>query len=141
MNQALSQSLLRVFFAIPFALFGVMYLIFADNMQGMIPSYAPSGVIWVYTTGVLLILGASGFIISKSVQLAAYLLGGLMLLFILIINLPVVIGEHQNWIGSLSKDLSMMTGALFIGSSSPIQRGVIHFSKKKLENLKIKNEN
>ena len=77
----------------------------ADNMQGMIPSYAPGGVIWVYTTGVLLILGASGFIISKSVQLAAYLLGGLMLLFILIINLPVVIGEHQNWIGSLSKDL------------------------------------
>lgn len=109
----------------------------ADNMQGMIPSYAPSGVIWVYTTGV----GAAGFIISKSVQLAAYLLSGLMLLFILIINLPVVIGEHQNWIGSLSKDLSMMTGALFIGSSSPIQRGVIHFSKKKLENLKIKNEN
>ena len=95
----------------------------ADNMQGMIPSYAPSGVIWVYTTGVLLILGAAGFIISKSVQLAAYLLGGLMLLFILIINLPVVIGEHQNWIGSLSKDLSMMTGALFIGSSSPIQGG------------------
>ena len=95
----------------------------ADNMQGMIPSYAPGGVIWVYTTGVLLILGASGFIISKSVQLAAYLLGGLMLLFILIINLPVVIGEHQNWIGSLSKDLSMMAGALFIGSSSPIQGG------------------
>ncbi len=137
LNQILSQSLLRVIFAIPFALFGVMHLMAADNMQGMIPSYAPSGVIWVYTTGV----GAAGFIISKSVQLAAYLLGGLMLLFILIINLPVVIGEHQNWIGSLSKDLSMMTGALFIGSSSPIQRGVIHFSKKKLENLKIKNEN
>ena len=141
LNQILSQSLLRVIFAIPFALFGVMHLMAADNMQGMIPSYAPSGVIWVYTTGVLLILGAAGFIISKSVQLAAYLLGGLMLLFILIINLPVVIGEHQNWIGSLSKDLSMMTGALFIGSSSPIQRGVIYFSKKKLENLKIKNEN
>ena len=137
LNQILSQSLLRVIFAIPFALFGVMHLMAADNMQGMIPSYAPSGVIWVYTTGV----GAAGFIISKSVQLAAYLLSGLMLLFILIINLPVVIGEHQNWIGSLSKDLSMMTGALFIGSSSPIQRGVIHFSKKKLENLKIKNEN
>ena len=123
MNQTLPQSLLRVFFAIPFALFGVMHLMAADNMQGMIPSYAPGGVIWVYTTGVLLILGASGFIISKSVQLAAYLLGGLMLLFILIINLPVVIGEHQNWIGSLSKDLSMMAGALFIGSSSPIQGG------------------
>jgi uncharacterized membrane protein len=118
MNQILSQSLLRVIFAIPFAVFGVMHLMAAEKMQGMVPTYVPGGVIWVYITGVLLILGAAGFIINKSVKLAAYLLGGLMLIFILTIHLPVVMGGDQNGMGSLLKDLSMMAGALFIGSSS-----------------------
>ena len=118
MNQILSQSLLRVIFAIPFAVFGVMHLMAAEKMQGMVPTYVPGGVIWVYITGVLLILGAAGFIINKSVKLAAYLLGGLMLIFILTIHLPVVLGGDQNGMGSLLKDLSMMAGALFIGSSS-----------------------
>jgi uncharacterized membrane protein len=118
MNQILSQSLLRVIFAIPFAVFGVMHLMAADKMQGMVPSYVPGGVIWVYITGVFLILGAAGFIINKSVKLASYLLGGLMLIFILTIHLPVVMGGDQNGMGSLLKDLSMMAGALFIGSSS-----------------------
>ncbi len=90
----------------------------ADKMQGMVPSYVPGGVIWVYIIGVLLILGAAGFIINKSVQLAGYLLGGLMLLFILTIHLPVVMGGDQNGMGSLLKDLALMAGALYIGSSS-----------------------
>jgi putative oxidoreductase len=119
MNQILSQGLLRVIFAIPFAVFGVMHLMAADKMQGMVPSYVPGGVIWVYITGVLLILGAAGFIINRSVRIAAYLLGALMLIFILTIHLPVVMGGDQNGMGSLLKDLSMMASALYIGGSSP----------------------
>jgi uncharacterized membrane protein len=117
MNQILSHGLLRVIFAIPFALFGVMHLISADKMQGMVPSYVPDGVIWIYSTGGLLILGAFGLKIKKSVQLAAYLLGGLMFIFILTIHLPMVIEGDQNNMGSLIKDLSMLAGALFIGGS------------------------
>ena len=119
MNQILPQGLLRVIFAIPFAVFGVMHLMAADKMQGMVPSYVPGGVIWVYITGALLILGAAGFIINRSVRISAYLLGALMLIFILTIHLPVVIGGDQNGMGSLLKDLSMMAGALYIGGSSP----------------------
>ncbi len=118
MNQILSYGLLRAIFAIPFAVFGVMHLMSADKMQGMVPAYVPGGVIWVYITGVLLILGAAGFIINKSVQLAGYLLGGLMLIFILTIHLPVVVGGDQNGMGNLLKDLALMAGALYIGSSS-----------------------
>jgi len=61
-----------------------------------------------------------GFIINKSVLLAGYLLGVLMLVFILTIHLPVVMGGDQNGMGSLLKDLAMMAGALYIGSSSSI---------------------
>ena len=47
MNPLLSLGLLRVLFAIPFAVFGVMHLMAADKMQGMVPSYILGGVIWV----------------------------------------------------------------------------------------------
>jgi len=118
MNQILSLGLLRVIFAIPFAVFGIMHLMAADKMQGMVPSYIPGGVIWVYITGVLLILGAASFILSKSAQLGGYILGGLMLIFVLTIHLPAVLGGDQTAMGGLLKDTALMAAALFVGSSS-----------------------
>ncbi|SDL77849.1 hypothetical protein SAMN05421813_102118 [Daejeonella rubra] len=118
MNQILSNGLLRVLFAIPFAVFGIMHLMNAAAMQGMVPAYVPGGVIWVYVTGVLLIVGAIGFILNKSAQMAGYVLGGLMLIFILTTHLPAVLGGDQNAMGSLLKDFALMAGALFIGNSS-----------------------
>jgi uncharacterized membrane protein len=118
MNQILSHGVLRVIFAIPFAAFGVMHLMSAANMQGMVPSYIPGGIIWVYIIGVLLILGAVSFILNKSAQLGGYVLGGLMLIFVLTIHLPAVLGGDQNAMGGLLKDTALMAAALFIGSSS-----------------------
>jgi len=118
MNQILSNGLLRVLFAIPFAVFGVMHLMNAAAMQGLVPAYVPGAVIWVYVTGVLLIAGAIGFILNKSVQMASYVLGALMLIFILTIHLPAVLGGDQNSMGSLLKDFALMAGALLIGGSS-----------------------
>ena len=118
MNQILSHGVLRVIFAIPFAVFGIMHLMKADMMQGMVPSYVPGGVIWVYITGALLIVGAAGLILNKSAQLAGLLLGGLMLVFILTIHLPHFLGGDQSAMGSLMKDLALMGAALFIGNSS-----------------------
>jgi len=118
MNQVLSHGLLRVIFAIPFAVFGIMHLMRADKMQGMVPAYVPGGIIWVYITGTLLILGALGLILNKSAQLAGYLLGSLLLIFILTIHLPNLLGGDQNSMGSLLKDIALMGAALFIGNSS-----------------------
>ena len=95
-----------------------MHLINATAMQGMVPAYVPGGVIWVYVTGVLLIAGAIGFILNKSVQMAGFVLGALMLIFIFTIHLPAVLGGDKNSMGSLLKDFALMTGALFIGNST-----------------------
>lgn len=118
MNQVLSHGVLRVIFAIPFAVFGVMHLMAADKMQGMVPSYVPGGIIWVYITGALLILGAVGLILNKSAQVSGYILGGLMLIFVLTIHLPKLLGGDQSAMGSLLKDIALMGAALFIGNSS-----------------------
>lgn len=118
MNKILSHGLLRVIFAIPFAVFGIMHLMAADKMQGMVPSYVPGGIIWVYITGALLILGALGLILNKSAQLAGYLLGALLLIFVLTIHLPKLLGGDQSAMGSLMKDIALMGAAIFIGNSS-----------------------
>lgn len=118
MNQVLSHGVLRVIFAIPFAVFGVMHLMSADKMQGMVPPYVPGGIIWVYITGVLLILGALGLILNKSAQIAGYILGALLLIFVLTIHLPKLLEGDQSAMGTLLKDIALMGAALFIGKSS-----------------------
>lgn len=118
MNQILSPGLLRILFAIPFAVFGILHLMKAADMQGMVPAWVPGGILWVYITGTLLIVGAMGLILNKSARLAGYILGALMLIFVLTIHLPALLGGDQNAMGGLLKDFSLMAGALFISSFS-----------------------
>ncbi|MEO8795288.1 MAG: DoxX family membrane protein [Daejeonella sp.] len=118
MNYILPPAVLRVLFAIPFAIFGFMHFMYADTMQGMVPSYVPGGVIWVYATGGLLILAAIALIINKYAKAAGYLLGFMLLVFILGVHLPAIMGGNQLAMGSLLKDFSLMSAAMFIGNFS-----------------------
>ncbi|MBC7866165.1 MAG: DoxX family membrane protein [Gloeobacteraceae cyanobacterium ES-bin-316] len=118
MNQLLPPSVLRVLFAIPFAVFGAMHFVFADKMQGAVPAFIPGGVIWVYVTGACLILAAIALIINKYAKLAAYLLGLMLLVFVLTIHLPALMGGDQNAMQSLLKDFALMAAAMFIGNFS-----------------------
>ena len=118
MNQLLPPSVLRVLFAIPFAVFGAMHFMFAGKMQGAVPAFIPGGVIWVYVTGAFLILAAIALIINKFAKVAAYLLGLMLLLFVLTIHLPAVMGGDQGAMPNLLKDFSLMAAAMFIGNFS-----------------------
>ncbi|WP_026899107.1 DoxX family membrane protein [Daejeonella oryzae] len=118
MNQLLPPGVLRVLFAIPFAVFGVMHFMYAENMQGMVPAYIPGGVIWVYITGACLILAALALVINKFAKIAGYLLALMLLVFILTIHLPALLGGDQNAMGSLLKDFSLMAAAMFVANFS-----------------------
>lgn len=118
MNQLLSPGVLRVLFAIPFAVFGIRHMMFATNMQGMVPAYLPGGIIWVYFTGAVLIIAALALILNKYTRIAGYILGLLLLIFVLTIHLPAVLGGDQGAMGGLLKDFSLMAAALFIGNFS-----------------------
>ncbi len=118
MNQILPPAVFRVLFAIPFAIFGFMHFMFADKMQGLVPNYVPGGIIWVYIIGALLILAAIALIINKFAKAASYLLGFLLLGFILTIHLPAIMAGDQAAMSSLLKDFSLMAAAMFIGNFS-----------------------
>jgi len=69
----------KYLFAIPMAVFGIMHFLAADDMAAM----APGGKIMVYITGLALILAAVSIIIGKMDKLASFLLGVMLLLFII----------------------------------------------------------
>ena len=104
----------RIVFAVPFAIFGMMHFMAAGDMAGMVPSWVPGGVFWVYLTGLALIAAAVSLIIKKKVFLAAELLALLLIVFVLTIHLPALLGGDMMAMANLLKDMSLAGGALLI---------------------------
>ena len=111
------KSIGRYIFAAPFAILGLMHFMSANDMAGMVPSFVPGGVFWVYLTGLTLIAAAVSFVIQKHTYLAGLLTAALMLVFVFTIHLPGVIGGNMMAMGSLLKDLGLAGGALLLASN------------------------
>jgi uncharacterized membrane protein YphA (DoxX/SURF4 family) len=93
-----------------------MHFMNANQFAGMVPSFVPGGVFWVYLTGAALLAAAVSFIIKKHVQLAGQLLAALMLVFVFTVHLPSIIGGNMMSMGSLLKDMSLAGGSLLFAS-------------------------
>ncbi len=104
----------RIVFAIPFAIFGMMHFMAAGDMAGMVPSWVPGGVFWVYVTGMALMAAAISIISKKQIYLASVLLAILMGVFVMTIHLPAILGGDQMAMGGMLKDISLAGGALLI---------------------------
>jgi putative oxidoreductase len=108
----------KYLYAIPFAIFGLMHLINGSQMAGMVPSYVPGGVFWVYLTGVALMAAGISIMINKFTKMSTLLLGILLLIFVLTIHLPALSNPQmmQMAMVGLLKD-SMLAGAAFMFSA------------------------
>jgi putative oxidoreductase len=109
----------RYLLAIPLAIFGVLNLINAAHMVGMVPSWIPGGVIWVYLIGLFLIAGAVSILMGKKGRLAGTLIAILMIIFVLTIYLPKVMNGDDTSMSGLLKDLMIAGGALVFASTQP----------------------
>jgi uncharacterized membrane protein len=103
MNSVLQLG--KFLFALPMAIFGIMHFMAADDMAGM----APGGKIMVYITGVALILAAISIIIGKMDKLASFLLGIMLLLFI--IPHAQNLSENSMEMANILKNIAMAGGA------------------------------
>lgn len=100
----------RYLFAIPFAIFGIMHFMNAEQMAGM----APGGEIMVYITGVAHLLASISILIGKYDKLAAVLLAIMLLLFI--IPHAQMMSENPMEMGNILKNIIMAGGALLYAS-------------------------
>jgi len=114
--ELLTGIVARVLFSIPFLAFGVRHLMYAGQMGGMVP--IPGGAIWVYVTGVAMILAGIAAITKFQGRNAMLLLALLLLILVISVQLPAMMSSDpmMKMGGTVSfyKDLGLMGGALLL---------------------------
>lgn len=123
MNQNTVSRIAIIVYALVLLFFGAGHLMNASKMAGMVPAYFPGGIFWVYLSGAGMVLAAIALITGKQVRLASYLVGAMLLVFILTIHLPGVMNvadENARMMPMMMmmKDLGLAAGAFVIGSKS-----------------------
>ncbi len=103
-----------IIFAIPFLGFGVGHLMNASMMAGMVP--IPGGIIWIYVTGVAMLLAGVAAITKFQGRLAMLLLALLLFIYIVTIHIPTMMKPETMQMGMLGlyKDMGLMGGALLL---------------------------
>lgn len=121
-------SLGRWIFPVPFAVQGLLQLMNARGMAGVVPNYMPAPTFWVYFTGFCLIAGAAGMYLGKYDKLAAALLAVLMVIFVLLVHVPGAMAGTEMSRVSLSmllKDIGLAAGAMLYAQFIAKDRSVV----------------
>lgn len=112
----------KIMYCVPFIGFGIFHLMNANQMAGMIPAYLPGGAIWVYISGIALLLAAISILTGKSTKLATMLLGVMLLLFVLMLHMPNLGNADammaQMAMSGMLKDIGLAGAAFWISSQS-----------------------
>jgi len=106
----------RIFFAIPFALFGINHFLMTDYYLGVLTSFIPLGAYTIILTGIMLIAASISIITKKFVKLSTIMLAILLFIFIVTIHIPHLFtdADKTSTIIALLKDISLMGGSLMI---------------------------
>lgn len=104
----------RILYGLPLLVFGLLHFMAAPMMAGMVPAFVPGGILWVYITGVALILAAIAIIANRLAPLASLLLGIMLLSFALTVHLPILLGGDQSAMPNLLKDTALAGAAFYI---------------------------
>jgi len=107
-------------FGIPWIIFGIQHFMYADFVRGLVPAYMPARIFWVYLTGIAMIAAGISFIIHRQVQPAAFLLGCMLLLFILMLHPLLLVQEPQvgiHWT-RVMQDMAIMASAFGLAAIS-----------------------
>lgn len=112
-----------VILAIILAIFGIYHLMYPGDLITFIPAFLPGGNIWIYITGISLILAAIAFIAHKQVKLAGYLLALLLIIITLTFHLPNYLNAGDSDLKTTSfidilQNLSMAAFAMYIASNA-----------------------
>ena len=92
--------------------FGLFHCMNASGMAGVVPSFIPGGIVWVYVTGVALILSGLAILTQVKAYTACVSLSAMIGIFILTIHLPAYLAGDAMALMALLKDLAIVGGVL-----------------------------
>jgi putative oxidoreductase len=110
----LTNRIARLLFAIPFGIFGIIHLMNADSLLGMVPEFIPGGIVWIYLTGLTFLAVSFAIVSQRQVRLASLLLAVILLTFALTVHLPAVLDGNPSALPNMLKDISLAGGALLL---------------------------
>ena len=124
MNTLIPSRVASIIFAIAIGAFGIRNFIKADAMDAIVPDYMPGGGdIWLYITGVCLILAAIAIVLNNRLtRPACYLLAFMLIIFVFVLHLRPALGGNPN---NLLRDTAIAMGAIVIGNLAPGRRSLI----------------
>jgi uncharacterized membrane protein len=98
-------------FGIPWIVFGIQHYMYADFVSTLVPAYMPWRLFWAYFTGTAMLAAGVAFVIRRHVQLAAFLLGCLLVLYLLMVH-PLMLWNDprggQHWTRFM-QDIAIMS--------------------------------
>ena len=111
----------RVIYSLPFLGFGIGHLMNGGQMAGMVPSFIPGGVFWIYFTGAAMILAALAIITGIQGRAACFGLAVMLLVFIVTVHLPGMNNPQMKMMAMMGffKDTGLMGGALVLAATFP----------------------
>jgi len=109
----MTDKLPRLLFSLPFIILGAMHFVNAPAMSGLVPTFLPGAIFWVYLTGGCLVAAGISLNIGKKDALAMRLLAVLLITFALTVFLPMLLAGNPLALSSLLKDLGLAGAALF----------------------------
>lgn len=112
----------KILFCVPFLAFGLFHFMKANQMAGMIPAYLPGGVLWIYVSGLALLLTAVSILSGKYTKLATMLAGVMLILFVLMLHVPNLSNPDammaQMAMSGMLKDLGLAGAAFMMSANS-----------------------
>ncbi len=107
----LTHTLSRVFFSIPFLVFGVNHIVNAKIVKDQVPSWMPGNKeLWVYFTGGCLIAASLALLFKRLGSLAGKLLALMIIIFLVTIHAPDIPAPEA--VSNLLKDMALVGAAL-----------------------------
>ena len=120
MNNLIPSRVASIIYALAIGAFGIRNFIKADSMDAIVPDYMPGGSIWLYITGVCLILAAIAILLNnRFTRPACYLLALMLIIFVFVLHLKPALGGNPN---NLLRDTAIAMGAIIIGNLAPGRR-------------------
>ena len=109
-------ALTYVCFAMPLAIFGAEHFCIANAMVGLVPSFLPWRLFWIYFVGVALIVAALSIATKIQVRWSGLLFAIMMFLFVALLHIPGAVtspGDRLKWT-IVIRELSFAGGGLVL---------------------------
>jgi uncharacterized membrane protein len=110
----------RLFFAIPMAVFASEHFTATAGVATLVPRWIPGHTFWVYLVGLGFLCAGLSMAVLVKARLAAALVGMTLLIFVILMDVPAVVGSPHNrffWALAL-RELAFSGGALAFAISS-----------------------